>query len=275
MGMIKTSHEIALLSKCADLVARTLAEVARYISPGQETQELDRVAEEFIHSHGAKPAFKGYRVSSLPPFPSTLCISVNDVVVHGFPGSYTLCDGDLVSIDCGVSMNGYFGDSAYTFGVGELDAEKTRLCTATQEALTLGIEAATPQGTIGDIGFAVQRHCRAHDLGVVRELVGHGIGSRLHESPHVPNFGRSRKGRRLRRGMTLCIEPMVNLGTSDVIIDSDGWTVRSADGTPSAHYEHMICITADGSDVLTTFEYIEEVVPAPCKNKRMKALSYG
>lgn len=273
MSMLKTPHEVVLLRECADLVSKTLAEVAGYISPGQETQVLDRIAEDFIRSHGAEPAFKGYRMGSLPPFPSALCISVNDVVVHGFPGSYTLCEGDLVSIDCGVHLNGYFGDSAYTFGVGDLDPDKTRLCTATHESLMLGIAVATPHATIGDIGSTVQFHCQAQGLGVVRELVGHGIGRKLHESPQVPNFGRPNKGRRLRTGMTLCIEPMINLGTSEITVDSDGWTIRSADGTPSAHYEHMICIRADAPEVLTTFEYIEEVIPAPYK--RTQTLTYG
>ncbi len=274
MSMIKTPHEIALLRECADLVAQTLAEVARHISPGQQTRVLDQVAEEFIRSHDAEPAFKGYCVSSsLPPFPSTLCISVNDVVVHGFPGSYVLCEGDLVSVDCGVHLNGFFGDSAYTFAVGELTSEKARLCAATHEALMRAIAAATPHGTMGDIGFAVQDHCQKQGLGVVRELVGHGIGSKLHESPQVPNFGKPRRGRRLRTGMTLCIEPMINLGTSKVRIDSDGWTVRSADGSPSAHYEHMVCVTAGGPEVLTTYEYIEEIVPAPYE--RIQTLTYG
>ncbi|MCY4204946.1 MAG: type I methionyl aminopeptidase [Bacteroidetes bacterium] len=273
MGMLKTTHEIALLRQSANLVAQTLAEVAKHVFPGQETLVLDRIAEEFIQSHGAEPAFKGYGAPSLSPFPYTLCISVNDVVVHGFPGSYTLREGDLVSIDCGVLLNGYFGDSAYTFGVGDLSPEKIRLCTATYEALQLGISAACPHGTVGDIGFAIQRHCEVQGLGVVRDLVGHGIGSKLHETPQIPNFGRPRKGRRLRKGMTLCVEPMINLGTSDVVIDADGWTVRSADGSDSAHYEHMICINSDGSEILTTFEYIEQHITPPYKMN--ETLTYG
>lgn len=273
MGMLKTTHEVALLAKSADLVSRTLAEVARHIFPGQVTLELDRIAEEFIRGHNAEPAFKGYCPGGGGPFPYTLCISVNDAIVHGFPGSYVLQEGDLVSIDCGVLLNGYYGDSAYTFGVGELSPEKIRLCTAAHEALQLGVAAASPHGTIGDIGFAVQRHCESQGLGVVRALVGHGIGSKLHETPQVPNFGKMRKGRRLRSGMTLCIEPMVNLGTHEVVVDSDGWTIRSADGLDSAHYEHMVCITSCGADVLTTFEYIEEQTTAPYTN--IHTLSYG
>ncbi len=273
MGMLKTPHEIVLLRESADLVARTLAEVSKHIFPGQETLELDRTAEDFIRSHGAEPAFKGYCTASLSPFPYTLCISVNDAVVHGFPGKYILQEGDLVSIDCGVLLNGYFGDSAYTFGVGEIDSEKSRLCTATYEALHLGISAASPHATVGDIGYAVQHHCESQGLGVVRELVGHGIGSKLHESPQVPNFGRPRQGRRLRTGMTLCVEPMINLGTSEVVIDSDGWTVRSADCTASAHYEHMIYIHSGGSELLTTYEYIEEHITPPYQ--KIQTLSYG
>ena len=272
MSVIKTPHEIAQLRESADLVARTLAEVARHIAPGVRTSVLDCVAEDFIYSHGAEPAFKGYRMASLPPFPSSLCISINDAVVHGIPGDYMLREGDLVSVDCGVELNGFFGDSAYTFGVGDLGPEDIQLCTVTYEAMELGIASSTPHGTIGDIGAAIYRHCNNHGLGVVRELVGHGIGSKLHEPPHVPNYGSPRRGRRLRAGMVLCIEPMINLGTSEVFTDSDGWTVCSADGSSSAHYEHMVCITPSGPDVLTTFEYIEEITTPPYK---MQALSYG
>jgi len=273
--MLKTPHEIALLRQSADLVALTLAEVAQHIFPGQKTKELDRIAEDFIHSHDAEPAFKGYRMDKHhPAFPHTLCISVNDAVVHGFPTNDILQEGDLVSIDCGVFLNGYYGDSAYTFGVGELSEEKIRLCRTTYEALHRAINVATSHGTVGDIGHAVQRHCEAQGMGVVRELVGHGIGTKLHESPQVPNFGKARKGRRLRTGMTMCIEPMINLGTADVVIDSqDGWTVRSADGSPSAHYEHMICVGSTESEILTTFDYIERIISPPYK--QMNTLAYG
>lgn len=272
MAALKTPHEIVLLRESANLVARTLAEVAKNIYPGQQTQILDQIAEEFIRSAGAEPAFKGYRVGSLLPFPSTLCVSVNDMVVHGFPSSYMLQEGDLVSIDCGVFLNGYYGDSAYTFGVGELSSDKIQLCTTAYEALNLGIAAASPHGHVRDIGHAVQRHCEAQGFGVVRDLTGHGIGSQLHENPQVPNFGKPGRGTRLRKGMTLCIEPMINLGTHKVTIDADGWGVRSADGAASAHYEHMICIQAEGSEVLTTFEYIEEQIIPPY---RIQTLSYG
>ena len=275
MGMLKTPHEIALLRESAELVSLTLAEIARHIIPGQKTEELDLIAEDFIRSHDAEPAFKGYRMDKKhPAFPYTLCISVNDAVVHGFPSDEVLREGDLVSIDCGVLLNGYFGDCAYTFGVGELSEEKIQLCRTTYEALHLGISVASSHGTVGDIGHAVQRFCEGEGMGVVRELVGHGIGSQLHEPPQVPNFGKARRGRRLRTGMTMCIEPMINLGTADVMIDSsDGWTVRSADGSPSAHYEHMISIGSADSEILTTFDYIEQIITPPYK--QMNTFAYG
>ncbi len=276
MGMLKTPHEIALLRESAELVSLTLAEVARHIVAGQTTKELDRIAEDFIRSYDAEPAFKGYRMDkNHPAFPYTLCTSVNDAVVHGFPTDDPLREGDLVSIDCGVFVNGYYGDSAYTFGVGELTEENIRLCRTTYEALHIGINAATSHGTVGDIGHAVQHYCEAQGMGVVRELVGHGIGTQLHESPQVPNFGKARKGRRLRTGMTMCIEPMINLGTADVMIDTeDGWTVRSADGSSSAHYEHMICIGSAESDILTTFDYIEQIITPPYQ-QQMNTFAYG
>ena len=273
MSTLKSRHEIALLRESADLVSRTLAEVAKHIAPGQRTEVLDGIAEDFIRSHGAKPAFKGYRAAAPTPFPYTLCISVNDAVVHGLPSRDVLREGDLVSIDCGVYLNGFFGDSAFTFGVGDLSSEKARLCRITYEALHHGIAAASSHATVGDIGYAVQSLAEPLGFGVVRELVGHGIGSKLHESPQVPNFGKPRKGRRLRAGMTLCIEPMINLGTADVVIDSDGWTVRSADGSASAHYEHMICIHSEGAEPLTTFDYIEEQITAPYTE--MQTMTHG
>lgn len=271
--MSRTPHEIALLRESADLVARTLAEVGKHIFPGQKTLVLDSIAEEFIRSYDAIPAFKGYRMARLPAFPCTLCISVNDAVVHGFPGSYVLQDGDLVSIDCGVLLNGYYGDSAYTFGVGELSAENIELCTTTYEALLLGIAASSSHNTLGDIGYAIQRHCESKGMGVVRDLVGHGIGSNLHEPPQIPNYGMPNKGDRIQTGMTFCIEPMINLGTHKVFIDRDGWTVRSADGSASAHYEHMVCVHSDGPEILTTFEFIEQHITPPYK--QIEIIPYG
>ncbi len=261
---IKTEKEIDILRQCAELVGRTLATVARYIRPGVTTAELDAIAEDFIRTQGAEPAFKGYRVGR-QVYPATLCVSVNDQVVHGIPGDYQLQEGDVVSVDCGVRYRGFYGDSAYTFGVGMLDPENVRLCRVTYEALEKGVAQAVAGKRIGDISHAIQQHCEAAGYGVVRALVGHGIGRRLHEEPQVPNVGRAGTGRRLRVGMTLCVEPMVNRGTYEVRLAEDGWTVHTADGQPSAHYEHMIVVRTGQPEVLTTFAYIEEVVEAPYK----------
>jgi methionyl aminopeptidase len=264
---LKSEREIEMLRKSADLVGRTLAEVARRIEPGVATHTLDEVAEEFVRDHGATPAFKGYRIGNLPPFPGTLCISVNDVVVHGFPSDYVLQDGDLVSVDCGVNLNGFFGDYAYTFGVGELDEESAGLCRVTVESLDKGVEQAVAGRRVGDISFAVQDYCESRGYGVVRDLVGHGIGTSLHEDPQVPNVGRRGTGRKLKEGLTICIEPMINAGTGAIAVDDDGWTVRTADGKPSAHYEHMVVVRKGRAEVLSTFEYIESVIDAPYKSR--------
>jgi methionyl aminopeptidase len=263
---IKSAREIESLRESAHLVGRTLAEVARHIRPGTTTAELDAVAEDFIRTHGATPAFKGYKVGSLV-YPATLCVSVNDQIVHGIPGSYRLQDGDLLSVDCGVQLNGYYGDSAYTFAVGELSPENALLCQVTYAALYRGIEQAVAGRRLGDIADAVQSHCEAHGYGVVRDLVGHGIGRSLHEDPQVPNVGRRGTGRKLKEGMTLCIEPMINRGTFEVVTDGDGWTVRTADGQPSAHYEHMIVVRRGEAEILSTFAYIEDVIAAPYKEE--------
>ncbi len=260
---LKSQREIDHLSASADLVGRALAEVARHIRPGVTTAALDRVAEDFIRAHDAEPAFKGYQLGQLPPFPGTLCISVNETVVHGIPGQHVLRQGDLVSVDCGVLLNGYYGDSAYTFAVGEISDEDAALCRVTYEALQQGVARAVHGNRIGDISFAVQAHCEGHGYGVVRDLVGHGIGRKLHEEPQVPNFGRRGTGRKLKEGMTLCIEPMINRGTHDVTTGADGWTIRTADGAPSAHYEHMVVVRRGRPDVLSTFAYIEAVIEAP------------
>ncbi len=247
----------------ADLVGRTLAEVAKLVEPGVTTLTLDRVAEDYVRSHGAEPAFKGYKIGQLPPFPGTLCVSVNDVVVHGIPGGYTLKEGDLLSVDCGVRLDGYFGDSAYTFAVGEISEEDTRLCQVTYEALNAGVARAVHGNRIGDISYTVQSYCEERGYGVVRDLVGHGIGRKLHEDPQVPNYGRRGTGRKLKQGMTICIEPMINRGTHAVNTGSDGWTIRTADGAPSAHYEHMVVVRRGQPEVLSTFAYIEDVIQAP------------
>lgn len=259
---LKSQREIDLMRESADLVGRALAEVARHIDVGVTLQELDAVAEDYIRTHGAEPAFKGYEVGG-NVFPSTLCTSVNDAVVHGIPNEYALQSGDLLSIDCGVELNGYFGDSAYTFGVGELADEDVALCRTTYEALHQGIEQAVVGNRVGDISHAVQQHCEAEGYGIVRDLVGHGIGRSLHEDPQVPNFGDAGRGRKLKSGLSICIEPMVNRGTGRVDTDADGWTIRAADGLPSAHYEHMVVVRDGEADVLSTFAYIEDVVQAP------------
>lgn len=263
---LKSQREIDRLKASADLVGRTLAEVARHIEPGVSTRKLDEVAETFILKHDAEPAFKGYQVGQMV-FPNTLCTSVNDVVVHGIPNDEPLKEGDLVSLDCGVLLDGYYGDSAYTFAVGALTDEDRALCEVTYAALYEGIAQAVAGRRVGDISYAVQTYCEQRGYGVVRDLVGHGIGKSLHEDPQVPNFGRQGVGRKLREGLTICIEPMINRGTHDVAADPDGWTVRTADGRPSAHYEHMIVVRRGEAEILSTFEHIEAVVDAPYKGQ--------
>lgn len=259
---LKNEAEIEALRVSALLVSRTIAEVAPLVQPGVTSGHLDQVAETFIRDHGAEPAFKGYTVGRAI-YPATLCVSIDDVVVHGIPGDEELREGQIVTIDCGVLLNGFYGDSAYTFAVGEISDELRELCETTYEALNLAVAAAVPGGRIGDISAVVQTHCETKGYGVVRDLVGHGIGRNLHEAPQVPNFGRGGVGRKLKPGLTMCIEPMVNLGSAEVVTDDDMWTIRTADGRASAHYEHMVAIRNGQTDVLTTFEYIEEQVQAP------------
>ncbi len=251
----KTDEEIRLIKESSLLVGKTLAEVAKLIKPGVTTLELDKVAEEFIRDNGAVPGFKGYG-----GFPNTLCISVNEEVVHGIPGKYELKDGDIVSIDCGAVKHEFYGDSAYTFAVGEVDEEVKLLLERTKESLYKGIEVAIVGKRIGDIGFAIQNHVESFGYGVVRDLVGHGLGRNLHEKPEVPNYGKRGTGVKLREGMVLAIEPMINLGTKDVIQEKDGWTIRTADRKPSAHFEHDIAIRKGKAEILSTFEFIEEVI---------------
>ena len=260
MVHLKSHRELDCLRASGDLVSRTLAEVAQYIEPGVTTLELDGVAEAYIRRQGAVPAFKGYRMGDVPPFPGTLCTSINDVVVHGIPDQTRLREGDLISIDCGVYLDGYFGDSAYTFAVGELSTPDGELCRTTFEALLMGIEQAVYGAQIGQISAAIQNQCERAGYGIVRELAGHGIGRKLHEAPQIPNYGRAGSGKLLRTGMTFCIEPMVNRGTHRITTDDDSWTIRTGDGAPSAHFEHMIAVTGDEPEVLTTFDYIEEVL---------------
>jgi len=251
---IKTNEEIEIQRESSLLVGKTLAEIAKLIRPGITTRELDKVAETFIRDHNAKPGFKGYN-----GFPATLCVSVNDAVVHGIPGDQILKDGDIVSVDCGVLLNGFYGDSAYTFPVGNVDEEILMLLQRTKESLYLAIEQAVTGKRIGDIGNAVQSYVESFGYTVVRDLVGHGVGRNLHEKPEVPNYGKRGSGIKLKQGMVLAIEPMINLGVKEVIQERDGWTIRTADSKPSAHFEHDVAVRNGEADVLSTFKYIEEI----------------
>lgn len=251
---LKTPEEIEILRENAILVSKTLAEVGKIIAPGVKTATLDKRAEEFIRDNGAVPGFLGYG-----GFPATLCISVNDVVVHGFPGEYELKEGDIVSVDCGTIYKGFYGDSAYTFPVGEVDGETASLLRTTKEALALGARQAVAGNRIGDIGHAVQSYCENRGFSVVRELVGHGIGRDMHEDPMVPNYGKPGTGKRLKEGMVICIEPMINAGKKEVYEQSNGWGVATADGRKSAHFEWTVAVGKSGPDILTTFDYIENL----------------
>ncbi len=252
MIRIKTAEDIEILRENALLVSKTLAEVGKHIAPGVTTMELDRIAEAFIRDNGAIPGFLGYG-----GFPYTLCISVNDVVVHGFPSSYVLKEGDIVSVDCGTIYKGFYGDSAYTFPVGEVDAETQKLLDVTKESLYKGIEKAVAGNRVGDIGYAIQSYCESFGFSVVREMVGHGIGKNMHESPEVPNYGLSGRGKKLSEGMVICIEPMINAGGRSIYLHDDGWAVSTSDKKNSAHFELMLAIRKGEADVLSTFDYIE------------------
>ena len=252
MIRLKTNEEIEILRENAILVSKTLAEVGKAIAPGVVTSSLDKIAETFIRDNGAVPGFLGYG-----GFPYTLCISVNDYVVHGFPGDYVLKEGDIVSVDCGTIYKGFYGDSAYTFPVGELDAESAKLLKVTKESLYLGVQKAVAGNRIGDIGAAVQQYAEQAGFSVVREMVGHGIGKNMHESPEVPNYGKQGKGKKLSEGMVICIEPMINAGKKDIYLHNNGWEVSTADKKRSAHFEFMVAVRAGKPDVLTTFDYIE------------------
>ncbi len=255
MIYLKTQEEVELLRENNLLVSATLAEVGKHIKPGVTTLELDRIAEEFIRSHGAVPGFLGYG-----GFPNTLCVSVNENVVHGIPSSYALREGDIVSVDCGTILKGFYGDSAYTFGVGEIAPEVEQLLRVTKESLYKGVEMAVAGNRVGDISYAVQQHAENFGYGVVRELVGHGLGRKMHESPEVPNYGRRGTGPLLKEGMVLCIEPMINMGSKNVVFERDGWTVRTKDRKPSAHFEFAVAIRNGEADVLTDFGIIEEAI---------------
>lgn len=251
--MVKTEAEIELIRQSSILLGKTHAEVAKHIRPGATTRQLDKIAEDFIRSHNALPSFKGYH-----GFPATLCTSVNDVVVHGFPDDAPLKEGDIVSVDCGVYMNGYHGDSAYTYPVGEISEELMNLLRRTKESLYLGIENAVQGKRIGDIGYAVQSYTESFGYGVVRDLIGHGVGRNLHEKPDVPNYGKRGTGYKLEAGNTIAIEPMITMGKRQITIDRDGWTVRTIDRKPAAHFEHTVAVRKETAEILTTFEFIEE-----------------
>ena len=255
MLYLKTDEEVGLLKQSNMLVSRTLAEMAALVQPGITTIYLDKIAEEYIRDNGAIPAFKGYG-----GFPGTLCTSVNDEVVHGIPSAYTLKEGDIVSIDCGVILNGWYGDSAYTFAVGEIRDELRRLLEFTRASLEDGVKEAIAGKRIGDVSWAVQSKAESGGYSVVRELVGHGIGIKLHESPEVPNYGKRGSGPKMEKGLVICIEPMINLGRKETMQMRDGWTIKTVDGKPSAHFEYAVAVERGRSEVLTTFEYIEEVL---------------
>ena len=248
----KSEEEIAVLRENALMVSKTLAEVGRHIEPGITTKELDVIAEKYIRSLGAEPGFLGYE-----GFPGTLCMWVNDVVVHGFPSGYKLKEGDIVSVDCGTIYRGYYGDSAYTFPVGKVSPRVQQLLDATKHSLERGIEQAVAGNRTGDIGEAVQSYCESLGFSIVRELVGHGVGRDMHESPEVPNYGRRGHGVKLHEGMVICIEPMVNAGRKEVYLDDNGWAVHTADGAPSAHFEKTVAVRHGKAEVLTTYEFIE------------------
>lgn len=251
----KSKEQIELMRESAQLVSRTLGMLAKEIKPGVTPLYLDGLAETFIRDHGAEPAFLG-----LYDFPNSLCMSVNEQVVHGIPNERPLEEGDIISIDCGVKLNGYYGDHAYTFPIGEVSEEVKDLLRITKESLYLGIEQCRAGNRIGDIGYTIQEYCERHGYGVVRELVGHGLGKKMHEKPEVPNYGRRGSGKRIKEGLVIAIEPMINMGTRKVQQLQDGWTIVTADRKPSAHFEHDVAVVDGEPDILSTFDYIEEAL---------------
>ncbi len=255
MIYLKTPEEILLMQEAATLVSRTLGEVAKWVAPGVTTRKLDSVAREFMLDNGGRPACLGYH-----GFPGTLCCEVNEIVVHGFPSDYVLRDGDIIGIDTVAELNGYNGDSAYTFAVGDVDPKTLQLLRDTKEALYKGIAEAREGARIGNISNAIQTFCERRGYGVVREFTGHGIGRDMHESPEVANYGRRGIGPILKPGMCICIEPMINLGSKNVVVAADGWTTRTKDRKPSAHYEHTLAILPGETRILTTFDYIQEAL---------------
>lgn len=255
MIIYKTPEEIEIMREAAQIVSRTLGLLAAHIEPGVTPLELDKMAEDYIRSQDAIPGFLG-----LYDFPNTLCISVNDQVVHGIPNDTPLKEGDIISVDCGAIYKGYYGDHAYTFAVGKISPEVEKLLRVTKECLDLGIAETKAGNRIGDIGFAIQQHAEKHGYGVVRDLVGHGLGKTMHEEPQVPNYGRRGSGKKIQNGLTIAIEPMINMGTEKVVQLDDNWTIVTEDGLPSAHFEHDVAVVNGQPEVLSTFKYIEEAL---------------
>lgn len=255
MIYLKTPADIQAMAPACDLISRLMGQMAEMIQPGVTTHRLDTVAREYIRDNGGKPECLGFQ-----GFPATLCIEVNDTVVHGFPGPYTLQEGDIIGIDTVVRKDDWCADMCYTFPVGEISPEVMELLRTTRQSLDLGIEAAQPGRRIGDIANAIQSFCEHRRYGIVREMCGHGIGRSMHEDPEVPNYGRRGTGPILRPGMVICIEPMVNLGSRNIVIDRDGWQCRTRDRRPSAHYEHTVYISPEGPQRLTTYQYIQEAM---------------
>ncbi|MCQ2222789.1 MAG: type I methionyl aminopeptidase [Bacteroidaceae bacterium] len=259
MIFLKTEDEIELMRKANLLVGSTLAEIGKAIRPGVTTKQLDKIAEEFIRDHGAVPTFKGFPNPYGPEFPASICTSVNEQVVHGIPNDEPLREGDIVSVDCGTLLEGFNGDSAYTFMVGEVSDEVKNLLRVTKEALYKGIETSFAGKRIGDIGYAVQQHCEGNGYGVVREFVGHGIGKEMHEDPAVPNYGKRGDGKMIKNGLCIAIEPMITMGTYEVFMLPDKWTIITRDRKPAAHFEHTIAIHHGKPDILSSFEEIEKL----------------
>jgi methionyl aminopeptidase len=262
MVHLKTEEELVIIRESAQILGKAHGEVAKHVRPGIKTLELDKIAEEFIRDHGGAPSFKNYN-----GFPSSLCISVNEVVVHGFPGSYELKETDIISVDCGVYYKGYHSDSAYTYPLEGTKPETLLLLERTYQSLHLGIEQAKSGNRMGDVSHAIQSYVESFGYGVVRELVGHGIGKKLHEDPEVPNYGKRGKGVKLVSGMVFAIEPMINQGTKSVVQERDGWTIRTTDRKPSAHFEHTVAVHEDRTEILTTHKYIEENYSYKWRNK--------
>ncbi len=254
MMFLKSEEEVLLIKESAQVLGKTHAEVAKWIKPGVTTKQLDKIADEYIRDNKGIPSFKGYN-----GFPASLCISLNETVVHGFPSQYVLKEGDIISIDCGVKLHGFHSDSAYTYPVGTVSTEAMNLLKRTKQSLYLGIEQAVEGKSVGDIGFAIQSYVERFGYGVVRELVGHGVGRNLHESPEVPNYGKKGQGPKLKEGIVIAIEPMITLGKRTVVQEKDGWTIRTADRKPAAHFEHTVLVRKGKAEILTTFKYIEEV----------------